>query len=162
MNFLKRLVSVFKSTRAPQSPMPQRTLNLQYEILPENAALFAEQFVDIIRNNERVGLNYTIGTLVFVDDFLERFNKKGVPLDKFAETIFVAGCYAGQVMIFNHGGEWIREADANVNNVPLSPLVVRLSNGLIADPLTQAFKRFTKGKSESLMRFYHVFTQTPH
>lgn len=162
MNFLQRLVSVFKSTKAPANPMPQRTLNLQYEILPENAAAFAEQFVDIIRNNERVGLNYTIGTLVFVDDFLERFNKKGVPLDKFAETIFVAGCYVGQVMIFNHGGEWIKEADANVPNVPLSPLVVRLSNGLIADPLTQAFKRFTKGKSESLMMFYHALTQTPH
>ena len=159
MNFFKKLFgSAGKSKNA--DVIPARPLQLQLPLVPASAASFANQFVEIIRNNERIGLNYSVGTLAFVEKFLERFNKQGVSMDKFAETIFVAGCYVGQTMLVNAGGTWIPDTESGLPpTIKTSPILIRLANGLVADPVSQAFKCFAKGKSESLMGFFHAFTQ---
>jgi hypothetical protein len=153
MSFIKKLFGGGKSNRF----IPSRPLKLLHEVTPENAARFANQFVEIINTNEKVGLNYSVGTLAFVDQFLERFKRQNVTVDKFAETIFVAGCYVGQTMLLNGGGKWIANPEINVQDgVRRQPLLLQLANGTIVDPITKAFRRFEKGESDSLMKFYQA------
>lgn len=153
MSFLKRLFGGGRKN----SFIPTRPLKLLYEVTPENAARFANQFVEIINANEKVGLNYSIGTLAFVDQFLERFKRQNVSVDKFAETIFVAGCYVGQTILLNTGGNWIANPEiAAQDGVRRQPLLLQLSNGNIVDPITKAYRRFEIGEKDSLMKFYQA------
>lgn len=140
--------------------MPTRRLNLQFAPAPENGHLFAQQFVSALEQNEGIELNYSTETLEFVDQFLQRFRDEGLSVNDFAETIFVAGSYVGQVMIENNAGRWIRQEEVNLpEGVSMMPIVVKLPNGNIADPIAKAFKRFHYGDVDNIKYFYQVFTK---
>ncbi len=80
-------------------------------------------------------------------------------MNDFAETIFVAGCYVGQVMIKNNDGIWISQDEVKLpDGISMMPIVVKLPNGNIADPIAKAFKRFHYGGTDNLRYFYQVFT----
>ena len=60
----------------------------------------------------------------------------------------------------NNKGIWIRQEDANLpKGVTMMPIIVKLSNGNITDPIAKAFKRFHNGNIDSIKYFYEVFTQ---
>ena len=148
-----------KKTNSDYGPMPSRGLNLQFPPTPANGQKFAEQFVGAVENNENIDLNYSVDTLKYIDNFLQRFSDEGLTVNDFAETIFVAGSYVGQVMVNNNDGIWIRPEDANLpEGVSMMPIVVKLPNGNIADPIAKAFKRFHYGNRENVEYFYQVFT----
>jgi len=46
--------------------------------------------------------------------------------------------------------------------VSMMPIVVKLPNGNIADPIAKVFKRFHYGDTENIKYFYQVFTITKH
>ena len=139
--------------------MPTRGLRLQFTPTPENGQNFARQFVDAVKNNENRELDYSVDSLEFVDQFLQKFSDEGLTVNDFAETIFVAGCYVGQVMIMHNNGTWIGQEEVKLpDGVSMMPIVVKLSNGNIADPVAKAFKRFHNGQIENVPYFYHVFT----
>jgi hypothetical protein len=139
--------------------MPTRGLKLQLSPTPDNGQKLSQLFVDAVKNNEGVDLDYSIETLDLVDDFLQHFSDQGLSVNDFAETIFVAGCYVGQIMIRNNDGIWISQEEVNLPaGVSTMPIVVKLANGNIADPIAKAFKRFYYGDSDSIKYFYEVFT----
>ncbi|HYV93881.1 MAG TPA: hypothetical protein VE978_19040 [Chitinophagales bacterium] len=141
-------------------PTPTRALNLQFSVTPENGERFAMLFQEAVQKNDNTELNYSVDTLDFVDNFLQRFKDEGLTVNDFAETIFVAGCYVGQVMINNNNGQWIQQEDAGLpTGITMMPLVVKLGEGRVADPITKAFKRFHNGEIDSVRYFYHVFTK---
>lgn len=140
-------------------PMPTRELRLPFEPSPANGSLFAERFAEAVKNKEGIQLDYSVSSVDFVDKFLQRFSDQGLSVNDFAETIFVAGAYIGQVMVNNNGGVWIAPTDVKLpEGVTMMPLVVKLQNDTIADPIAKAFKRFHFGKSDDLGYFYQVFT----
>ena len=160
MSFFKKLFAgQDKKPNHDNGPMPTRRLNLQFPPTPDNGHKFAEQFVGAVKNNDKIELNYSIDTLKYVDKFLQRFSDEGLSVNDFAETIFVAGSYVGQVMVNNNDGIWIRQEDANLpEGVSMMPIVVKLPNDNIADPIAKAFKRFHYGDTENVEYFYQVFT----
>jgi hypothetical protein len=159
MSFLKKLFGKKGNDKPEAGPMPTRALNLQFTLTPDNGHRFAQQFVDAVKNNEKVELNYSIETLEFVDKFLQRFRDEGLTVNDFAETIFVAGAYVGEVMIRNNDGKWLRMEDANLpDGITMTQIVVKLPNDNITDPIAKAFKRFHYGDSDNVTYFYHVFT----
>jgi len=148
-----------KKSKPDKGPMPGRSLNLKFPATPDNGRNFAQLFVDAVKNNENVELDYSVDTIDLVDEFLQHFSDKGLTVDDFAETIFVAGSYVGQVMIENESGIWVRQEEANLpEGVTMWPIVVKLPDGTIADPIAKAFKRFHNGNIDNLRYFYHVFT----
>jgi len=159
MSFLKKIFGK-QNIKPDAGAMPERSLNLQFEPLPQNGEKFAQQFVDAVKKNEKKELDYSFGTLEFVDSFLQRFSDEGLTVNDFAETIFVAGAYVGQVMIKNNNGKWIDQNE--VVNLPkgisMMPIVIKLPNDNIAEPIAKAFKRFHYGATEGLVYFYQVFT----
>ena len=130
------------------------------DVRPENGEKFAEQFVDVVRRNEKINLDYSVDTLDFVDKFLQRFSDEGLAVNDFAETIFVAGAYVGQVMIKNRNGVWIKGDELNLpEGISMMPIVVKLSGRTVADPIAKAFKRFYFGESDDIKYFYKIFTE---
>lgn len=139
--------------------MPQRPLRLPFAPLPENGSLLAGVFADAVLKNDRTQLDYSVESLGFAEQFLERFRREGLSVNDFAETIFVAGCYIGQVMVQQAGGTWIRQEEAGLpEGVTMMPIVVKLQGNTVADPVAKAFKRFHYGQGDSILYFYKVFT----
>ena len=158
MSIFKRLFG--KKTERPQDgPMPTRPLNLQHAILPEHGEKFAAQFVASIKSIDNIDLDYSPKSVALVDEFLQRFTDEGLSVNDFAETIFVAGCYVGEVMVRNANGKWIsnNEMDLPPAISPM-PIVIKFSDSEFADPITKAYKRFYFGESDKIEYFYHSFT----
>ena len=62
-------------------------------------------------------------------------------------------------MVENNNGVWIRQEEANLpEGMKMMPLVIKLPNGTITDPIAKAFKRFYNGETDSIPYYYHVFT----
>ena len=161
MNFFNKFFGgQDKKSNSESNFLPTRELNLPFTPTPENGYRFAQQFVDAVKNIENINLDYSIDSLDFVNKFLQRVSDEGLAVNDFAETIFVAGSYIGQVMIKNNNGTWIRQQEVNLpKGVNMMPIVVRLQNGNIADPIAKAFKRFHNGEIDDLAYFYQVFTR---
>jgi hypothetical protein len=88
-----------------------------------------------------------------------RFKDEGLSSNDFAETIFVAGAYIGQIMVLHSQGTWIKQEDAALpTGITMMPIVIKLPDGTIVDPILKAYKRFQNGKIDDLTYFYHVFT----
>ncbi len=160
MSFFKKLFGGQDKKHIPNNgPMPTRGLNLQFTPTPDNGLKFAQQFVDAVKKNDNIELDYSVDTLIYVDKFLQQFSDEGLTVNDFAETIFVAGSYVGQIMIKNSNGIWIGQEEVNLpDGVSMMPIVIKLPNGNIADPIAKAFKRFHYGDTENVKYFYHVFT----
>lgn len=159
MSFLKNLFGKQDNKKPGGNPMSTRSINLQFSPTPDNGHRLAQQFVDAVKSNDKIDLDYSIATLGFVDKFLQRFSDEGLTVNDFAETIFVAGAYVGEVMIRNNNGNWLRQEEANLpNGITMTPIVVKLPNGNITDPIAKAFKRFHYGDTDNIQYFYHVFT----
>ncbi|MDR6941551.1 hypothetical protein [Mucilaginibacter pocheonensis] len=160
MSFLKRIFGK-QSVKPDTGAMPKRSLNLQFEPIPQNGERFAEQFVNAVKKNENKELNYSFDTLEFVDNFLQRFSDDGLTVNDFAETIFVAGAYVGQVMVNSNNGMWIDQKEVSdlPQNISMMPIVIKLPNNNIADPIAKAFKRFHYGTTDSITYFYQVMTE---
>ena len=141
-------------------PMPTRPLRLPIAPTPEHAPALAGLFQEAVMNIDRVVLDYSVGSLQFADTFLQRRRDEGLTVDDFAETIFVAGCYTGQVMVVNDGGKWLRGEDAKLpNGLVLMNIVVQLPNGSVTNPIGKAYRRFFYGRGDSLVQFYQVMTR---
>jgi hypothetical protein len=164
MSLFKKLFGKVKTPNPDTGPMPTRRLNLMFAPTPDNGIKFARQFAEAVKSNEGKELDFSIETIDFVDEFLKRFRNEGLSVNDFAETIFVAGAYVGQVMVNNNNGAWIKQEDANLPaGVTMMPIVVKLPNGNTTDPIAKAFKRFYNGDIDSIKYFYRVFTeQNPH
>lgn len=147
-----------KKNNDNNGPMPTRDLKMQFAPTPENGLKFAEQFRTAVKANDNIDLDFSVETLKFIDNFLQQFKDEGLTVNDFAETIFVAGCYVGQVMIQNNEAEWIKQENANLpNGITMMPIVIKLKNGTITDPISKSFKRFYNGSEDSLEYYYQVF-----
>lgn len=151
MKFFDRFIGMFNR----ESPFPNRQLRLQYVPAPASMPLFARQYAELIWQNDKFQLDYSPATVRFVDAFLQRFRDAGITAHNFAETIFVAGAYLGQVMVQHAGAQWVPVGEAGLPaNASMMTVVLRLPNGTVADPVSKAFKRFHYGEKESLEKFY--------
>src|SRR5688572_27548155 len=113
MNLLKKLFGRDpKALPIDDNFLPTRGIKLAYPALPENGNKLAAQFVDAVKTNEKIVLDYSPRTLEFVDSFLQRFKEEGINVNDFAETIFVAGAYIGEIMVLHNKGIWIKQEDA--------------------------------------------------
>lgn len=142
-----------------EDPFPKRQLRLQFPPSPQVMHFFAQQYVEVVLQNDKYQLDYSVPSVQFVDAFLQRFRDAGITAQNFAETIFVAGAYVGQVMVKQAGGTWVTSAEADPAVAgSMMTVVIRLPNGAFVDPFSKAFKRFHNGKSDELAYFYSVAT----
>lgn len=89
-----------------------------------------------------------------MDGILEEFGEPSS--DAVAETIFVFGCYVGEVLVRNAGYEWV-DTPPEVARYTFPVTIYRASTAGHANPIGKAFKRVDNGGTDSVAYFYSVF-----
>ena len=135
--------------------MLTRGINLQFMPTPQNVHVFAQQFVDFLKEIRSIELDYSATSLPIAEALLEGFYIKHENVDTNAVMIFAIGCYIGEVLAKKCGGKWLNASDANwpvrVNSMLI---VIKLPSGLYIDPIAKAFRRSYYGNTESIMDYY--------
>lgn len=132
-----------------------RPLRLPAPPDPEHAAELAQRAADAARNVSGIDLDYTPESLRLVDEVLDSFREPGS--DAVAETIFVFGCYVGEVLVRNAGYEWAR-TPPEVARMFMPLTVFRASTASRVNPIGKAFKRVDNGPIDDIPYFYQLFS----
>jgi hypothetical protein len=132
---------------------------LKYDIVPENAPLFAADIVASAKNIDGVTLDYSVKSLEEVDRIIGRFHEQGKTVEEIAETVFGLGCYVGEVFVKNVGGSWLAATQEEIENVYGVPLIVQLKNQVTANPIGKIIKRLENGDEDNIPYFYRGITR---
>ncbi|WP_290796520.1 hypothetical protein [Flavihumibacter sp. UBA7668] len=98
MSFFKKLFGLTDKKDNPgNGPMPTREINLQFNAIAVNGPKLAQQFVDAVRSNDNIALNFSIDTVTYVDKFLQRFRDEGLTVNDFCRNNICCGklCWTG-------------------------------------------------------------------
>jgi hypothetical protein len=128
---------------------------------PANARQLADVAVNVTRNVAGIELDFSPASLQRVDELITGFRAEGHTAETMNETICLFGCYLGEVIIQNHGGQWKLAADTAYRKVaPADMLVLETPNKAVWNPLGKAFRLLENGMEDSLAFFYGVATST--
>jgi hypothetical protein len=133
-------------------------LQLNYRPIPENAVKFADEMVAAAAEISGVKLDYSVASLEEVDRIIEGLRQDGCTSDQVGETLFGFGCYLGEVLVRQAGGQWRNAADTSMADFAGFPLVVQLGDDSFCNPIGKTFKRLENGEEDNLPYFYRVFT----
>lgn len=131
-------------------------LQLRYPATPDNAAEHAALAVDVAREEFDDDLDWSAGSLDRADAHVESLRDEGLTAEDAAEALFVLGCYLGEVMRRELGGEWCATARSALRHVSPWPMVLALRSGSTWDPIGKVYKRFELGDSEYLPAYFHA------
>jgi hypothetical protein len=131
-------------------------IRLQYPASPENAADHALIAVTLAREQYDADLDFSPGSLEMVDGWIDSLREEGIDGEGAAETLFVLGCYLGEVMVRWLRGTWVATARSPLRGVSPWPMVVSLPDGSAWDAIGKAYKRLELGDSEYLPAFFET------
>ncbi|MGH2625223.1 MAG: hypothetical protein ACRDHY_01060 [Anaerolineales bacterium] len=126
---------------------------MRYPATPDNAPDHAQLAVQAAWEEFETRLDYLPGSLESVDAQIESLREEGLTSEDAAETLFVLGCYLGEVMARALDGRWIATARSPLAEVSPWPMVVQLA-GSTWDPIGKTYKRFELGDSEYLPAYF--------
>ena len=129
-------------------------IKLHYPASPENARDHAQIAVDLAREEYDSELDFSPGSLELVDAHIDSLREEGIDGEGAAETLFVLGCYLGEVMVRHLGGEWVATPRSPLRGVSPWPMVVALADGSAWDTIGKAYKRLELGDGEYLPAFF--------
>ena len=129
-------------------------IRLRYPASPENACDHAQIAVDLAREEYDAELDFSPESLELVDSLVESLREEGLDGEGAAETLFVLGCYLGEVMVRLLGGSWVPTSRSSLRGVSPWPMVVALADGSAWDTIGKAYKRLELGDTEYLPAFF--------
>jgi hypothetical protein len=131
-------------------------LGLRYPATPDNAGEHARLAVAASREEFGDELDYSPASLEALDAEIESLREEGMTGEDVAETLFVMGCYLGEVMVRALGGRWVATARSSLAGLSPWPMVVELPGGTAWDPVGKAYKRLELGDTEYLPAYFAV------
>jgi hypothetical protein len=129
-------------------------LELRFPATPDTAKDHARLAVKVAREEWDLVLDYSPHSLERLDAQIEGLREDGLNGEDAAETLFVIGCYLGEVMARTLGGQWSATARSPLRDVSPWPMVVTLPDGSAWDAIGKAFRRLELGDSEYLPAFF--------
>ena len=136
----------------PLAPFPIQSIELPFSLHPDHAPIYARQFQQSVLYFEKVELTFSLSDLYFLDRFLSYYSNEGIAIHDFADVVFRAGCYAGQLLVIHRNGQWIAEQEVNLpRNDYQAPVQVKFGNKNACDPIGRAFRKFQFGIAEDLV-----------
>jgi hypothetical protein len=129
-------------------------IRLQYPATPENASDHAAIAVRVAREDWDARLDYSRASLEELDRQIDTLREEGLDGEEAAETLFVFGCYLGEVLVRRLGGAWVATAQSALRDVSPWPMVVTLPDGSSWDAIGKAYKRLELGDAEFLPAFF--------
>ncbi len=131
-------------------------IKLRYPASPENARDHAQIGVDLAREEYDAELDFSPGSLELVDSLIDSLREEGIDGEGASETLFVLGCYLGEVMVRHLGGAWVPTARSPLRGVSPWPMVVALPDRSAWDAIGKTYKRLELGDSEYLPAFFET------
>jgi hypothetical protein len=131
-------------------------IRLRYPASPDNAADHARIAVELAREQYDAELDFSPASLEMVDAWIDSMREEGIDGEGAAETLFVLGCYLGEVMARGLGGGWVATGRSVLRGVSPWPMVVALRDGSAWDAIGKAYKRLELGDSEYLPAFFET------
>jgi hypothetical protein len=132
---------------------------LKFDIIPENAPLFAADIVASAKSIDGVTLDYSVKSLEIVDRIIGGFHEEGKTVEEMAATVFGFGCYVGGVFVKNVGATWRAATQEEIENIYGVPLIVQLKNQVTANPIGKVIKRLENGDEDNIPYFYRGITR---
>ena len=132
-------------------------IDLPYPPTPEYAAMFAALARESAWQVSRVDLDDTSKTLAKVDDILERMRDHGIAPEHVGGTLFMFGCYVGEVFVREYGATWVETAKTPMRDVAGHPIIVQLNDDAFCNPIGKVWKRLANGEEDSLVFFFKAF-----
>ncbi len=129
-------------------------IRLHYPASPENAGGHARIAVSLAREQYDADLDFSPRSLEMVDTWIDSLREEGIDAEGAAETLFVLGCYLGEVMVRHLRGAWVATGRSPLRGVSPWPMVVLLADGSAWDAIGKAYKRLELGDSEYLPAFF--------
>lgn len=127
----------------------------------EEARESAELAVKTTREITGVELDYSAASLQFVENLICGFREEGHTAESMNDTIFLFGCYVGEVIIRSYGGQWKRASETSFSKqLTEELLVVETPNKAAWNPIGKAFKLLENGMEDSLTFFYGVVSHS--
>jgi hypothetical protein len=129
-------------------------LELRYPATPDNALDHAQLAVEVAWEEFGIDLDFSPGSLEAVDMQVESLREEGLTGEGAAETLFVLGCYLGEVMSRALAGRWTATARSRLAGISPWPMVVVLRDGSAWDPIGKVYKRLELGDSEYIPAYF--------
>jgi hypothetical protein len=129
-------------------------LELRRPATAESALDHARVAVELFACEFDRELDFGPRSLEDVDGQLEQLREEGHTVEDLGETLFVVGCYLGEVMVLALGGRWRATSGSALAGISPWPMVVTLPGGSTWDAIGKVFLRFEVGESEYLPAFF--------
>jgi hypothetical protein len=126
---------------------------------PGNAAQIAALVVPFVEQNYGVQLDYSAESLRTLDGIVDDLRRD----QRFAAVqtlLFSMGCYVGEVLVRRAGARWRSTEELGVGGVSSSPIAVEMPDGRGCNPVGKVYRRFQKGREDSLPAFFAAMTGT--
>jgi hypothetical protein len=128
-------------------------IELRYPATAENARDHAVLALAIGRESG-TALDFSPGSLEDLDGLVETLREDGLTGEDAAESLFIFGCYLGQVMVKALRGRWEATPRTALADISPWPMVVVLPGGSAWDAIGKAYKRLELGDSEYLPAYF--------
>jgi hypothetical protein len=126
---------------------------------PGNAAEIAAMAVPVVEQNYGVTLDYGPASLRQLDTFIDDL-RRDQRFEAVQTLLFSMGCYVGEVLVRHAGGRWRTTEELGMGKVASSPIAVEMPDGRECNPVGRVYKRFQKGREDSLAGFFQAMAGT--
>jgi hypothetical protein len=123
-----------------------------------DARRYGEKAAELPLANAGVELDFSVESLARVDELMAGWHDDGHTSEGMPTTVYLFGCYFGEVIIRNHGGTWRETAGTEDEERVGFPVALELPSGMICNPLGKASKLLDNGLEDSLLFFCRVVT----
>ncbi len=127
---------------------------------PANAAEIAGMTPPVVQQNYGVALDYSPGSLKELDAIVDDL-RRDQRFEALQTLLFSMGCYVGEVLVRHAGGRWRRTEELGMGKVASSPIAVEMPDGRGCNPVARVYRRFQKGREDSLAAFYQALAGAP-
>ena len=129
-----------------------------FELLPIHAKFLAISIADHVNKNFPLELDYSVESLLLIDNFIEQMRLTDHPEDQIIKTLYCLGAYVGEVINKTLGGHWTNSIDFLDPYMKNRPLVIGVPNGAKGDPIGKVLNYYEDESAESITLFYEVFS----
>ena len=125
-----------------------------------NAAEIAAMAVPFAEQNYGVTLDYGAASLARLDGIIEDL-RRDQRFEVLQPVLFSMGCYVGEVLVRQAGGRWRPAQDVGMGVAAISPIAIEMPDGRGCNPVGRVYRRFQKGREDSLASFFQSVTGRP-
>jgi hypothetical protein len=127
---------------------------------PSTAAEIAAMTVPFVEQNYGLTLDYSPASLEQLDAIVDDL-RRDQRFEALQTLLFSMGCYVGEVLVRHAGGRWRVTQDPGASKVASSPIAVEMPDGRGCNPVGRVYRRFQKGRDDSLPGFFQAMAGAP-